>query len=53
LVHVRFGSFATETAGFACRWTATERGGHFTAMEQPDALARAIRAFFKPYREQA
>ena len=32
------------------RWTPMERGGHFAAMEQPDALAREIRAFFRPLR---
>jgi pimeloyl-ACP methyl ester carboxylesterase len=28
-----------------------ERGGHFAAMEQPEALAEEIRAFFRPLRE--
>lgn len=28
------------------RWTDYEQGGHFAALEQPDALARDIRAFF-------
>ena len=46
-------SIAERTLGNITRWTALERGGHFAAMEQPDALAREIRAFFKPYREQA
>ena len=32
------------------RWTVMERGGHFAAMEQPDALAAEIRAFFRPLR---
>jgi microsomal epoxide hydrolase len=32
------------------RWTAMEKGGHFAAMEQPDALAREIREFFRPLR---
>ncbi|MCC5979002.1 MAG: epoxide hydrolase [Salinarimonas sp.] len=32
------------------RWTEMERGGHFAAMEQPEALAREIRAFFRPLR---
>ena len=26
------------------------RGGHFAAMEQPDALAEEVRAFFRPLR---
>ena len=29
------------------RWTEMPRGGHFAAMEQPDALAADIRAFFR------
>ena len=33
------------------RWTVMPRGGHFAAMEQPDALAREIREFFRPLRE--
>jgi pimeloyl-ACP methyl ester carboxylesterase len=31
-------------------WTAMPRGGHFAAMEQPNALAREIRDFFRPLR---
>jgi hypothetical protein len=27
-----------------------ERGGHFAAMEQPEALVEDIRAFFRPLR---
>lgn len=30
------------------RWTEFERGGHFAAMEQPEALVEDIRAFFRP-----
>ena len=33
------------------RWTAMPRGGHFAAMEQPDALAAEVRAFFRPLRQ--
>ena len=29
------------------------RGGHFAAMEQPEALAREIAEFFRPLRAQA
>jgi pimeloyl-ACP methyl ester carboxylesterase len=29
------------------RWTEFERGGHFAAMEQPEALVGDIRAFFR------
>jgi pimeloyl-ACP methyl ester carboxylesterase len=32
------------------RWTAMPKGGHFAAMEQPDALAREVREFFRPLR---
>ena len=32
------------------RWTDMPRGGHFAALEQPDALAHDIRAFFRPLR---
>jgi microsomal epoxide hydrolase len=32
------------------RWTVMERGGHFAALEQPEALARDIRDFFRPLR---
>jgi pimeloyl-ACP methyl ester carboxylesterase len=32
------------------RWTEMERGGHFAAMEQPEALVADIRAFFRPLR---
>ncbi len=32
------------------RWTKMERGGHFPALEAPDALAEEIRAFFGPIR---
>jgi microsomal epoxide hydrolase len=33
------------------RWTVMPRGGHFAAMEQPEALAAEIRAFFRPLRD--
>ena len=32
------------------RWTELPRGGHFAAMEQPEALAEEIRAMFRPLR---
>jgi pimeloyl-ACP methyl ester carboxylesterase len=32
------------------RWTVMRKGGHFAAMEQPEALADDIRAFFRPLR---
>jgi microsomal epoxide hydrolase len=30
------------------RWTVMPKGGHFAALEQPEALAHEIRAFFRP-----
>jgi microsomal epoxide hydrolase len=33
------------------RWTPMARGGHFAALECPEALAQEIRAFFRPLRE--
>jgi len=32
------------------RWTVQPRGGHFAALEEPQALAADIRAFFRPLR---
>jgi pimeloyl-ACP methyl ester carboxylesterase len=32
------------------RWTEMSKGGHFAAMEQPEALAGEIQAFFRPLR---
>src|SRR3954470_1521823 len=32
------------------RWSVMPRGGHFAAMEQPDALAHELREFFRPLR---
>jgi len=32
------------------RWTTMAAGGHFAALEQPEALAADIRAFFRPLR---
>lgn len=32
------------------RWSAMEKGGHFAALEQPDLLAREVRAFFRELR---
>jgi pimeloyl-ACP methyl ester carboxylesterase len=32
------------------RWTVMPKGGHFAAMEQPEALAGEIQAFFRPLR---
>ena len=32
------------------RWTRMKKGGHFAALEQPEALADEVRAFFAPLR---
>jgi microsomal epoxide hydrolase len=32
------------------RWTVMKKGGHFAAMEQPEALAHEMREFFRPLR---
>lgn len=32
------------------RWTSLPRGGHFTAMEEPELIARDIRDFYRPLR---
>jgi len=32
------------------RWTTMPAGGHFAALEEPEALAADIRAFFRPLR---
>ena len=34
------------------RWSVMKKGGHFAAMEQPQALAEEVRAFFRPMRAQ-
>lgn len=40
-------SFAERTYPNIKRWTVMDRGGHFAAMEQPDALADDVRTFFR------
>jgi len=43
-------SIAQQTYTNIQRWTPMPRGGHFAAMEQPEALANEIRAFFRGLR---
>ena len=43
-------SLAERTYTNLQRWTVMSRGGHFPAMEGPDALADDVRAFFRPLR---
>jgi hypothetical protein len=33
-------------------WHDVDEGGHFAAMEVPDALVEDVRAFFRPLRPQ-
>ncbi|GHO66904.1 multidrug MFS transporter [Ktedonobacter sp. SOSP1-52] len=35
---------------FVQRWTEMPRGGHFSAMEEPELLAEELQAFFRPLR---
>jgi microsomal epoxide hydrolase len=35
------------------RWTVMPKGGHFAALEQPEALVEEVRGFFKPLRPSA
>ena len=44
-------SLAARTYADIRRWSVMDQGGHFAAMEQPDALAQEIREFFRPLRE--
>src|SRR4051812_45383380 len=44
-------SIAEKTYTNIQRWTPMPRGGHFAAVEQPDALAAEIRAFFQGLRQ--
>jgi microsomal epoxide hydrolase len=43
-------SLAERTYTDIRRWTAMPRGGHFAALEQPEALANEVREFFRPLR---
>ncbi len=43
-------SLAQRTYSDIRRWTVMAKGGHFAAMEQPDALARDILDFLRPLR---
>jgi pimeloyl-ACP methyl ester carboxylesterase len=43
-------SLAARTYSDIRRWTVMSRGGHFAAMEQPEALAKEMREFFEPLR---
>ena len=45
-------SLASRTYSDIRRWTVMPRGGHFAAMEQPEALTSEIREFFRPLRRE-
>jgi pimeloyl-ACP methyl ester carboxylesterase len=44
-------SLAERTYPDIRRWSAMPRGGHFAALEQPEALAHEVRTFFRPLRK--
>jgi pimeloyl-ACP methyl ester carboxylesterase len=44
-------SLAERTYTDLRRWSAMAQGGHFAALEQPEALAHEVRAFFRPLRK--
>jgi pimeloyl-ACP methyl ester carboxylesterase len=43
-------SLAARTYSDIRRWSVMPRGGHFAALEQPEALAKEVREFFRPLR---
>jgi microsomal epoxide hydrolase len=43
-------SVAAKTYADIRRWSVMPKGGHFAALEQPEALAREIAEFFRPLR---
>jgi microsomal epoxide hydrolase len=43
-------SFAEKAYADIRRWSVMEKGGHFAALEQPDALAREVKEFFSDLR---
>jgi microsomal epoxide hydrolase len=44
---------AVERKYAVTRWTEMARGGHFPALEAPEALADEIRVFFREIRRDA
>ena len=46
-------SLAARTFTDLRRWSVMARGGHFAAMEQPEALAQEVREHFRPLRGSA
>ena len=43
-------SLAEKTYADIRRWSVMEKGGHFAALEQPEALAREVKEFFSDLR---
>ena len=43
-------TLAARTYSDIRRWSVMPRGGHFAALEQPEALANEVREFFRPLR---
>jgi microsomal epoxide hydrolase len=43
-------SLAAKTYSDIHRWSVMSKGGHFAALEQPDALAHEVAEFFRPLR---
>ena len=43
-------SLAAQTYTDIRRWSVMPRGGHFAALEQPEALANEVREFFRSLR---
>ncbi|WP_407655767.1 hypothetical protein [Azohydromonas lata] len=50
VVHAPVGSLAQRVFTDIRRWSVMPHGGHFAAMEQLQALAEEIRAFYRPLR---
>jgi pimeloyl-ACP methyl ester carboxylesterase len=46
-------SLAAQTYTDIRRWSVMPRGGHFAAMEQPEALAQEVRGFFRQLRQES
>jgi len=45
-------SLAARTYSDIRRWSVMPRGGHFAALEEPEALAAEVREFFRPLRDR-
>jgi microsomal epoxide hydrolase len=52
-INVPARSWVERTVPTTIHWTEMPRGGHFAAMEQPEALVRDVRAFFAKVRARS